>query len=159
QGMQRAGWEVGRNLQIETRWSSGDLGRLRKNAAELVALNPDVIVAGTGPTAATLQQASRSVPIVFAQTVDPVGSGVANSLSQPGGNATGFLQFDYDLSGKWLELLKEVAPQIKRVGVLRDAGTSAGAGQWAVIQAFSRAAGVELSPIDPRSAAEIERGI
>ena len=155
QGMQGAGWEVGRNLRIETRWSAGDLARLRKNATELVALNPDVILAGTGPTAATLQQASRTVPIVFAQTVDPVGSGVVNSMSQPGGNATGFLQFDYDLSGKWLELLKEVAPQVKRVGVLRDSGTSAGAGQWAVIQAFSRAAGVERAPsilaLRPRS--------
>ena len=120
QGMQGAGWEVGRNLRIETRWSEGDVARLRKNATELVALNPDVILAGTGPTAATLQQASRTVPIVFAQTVDPVGSGVANSMSQPGGNATGFLQFDYDLSGKWVELLKEAAPQVKRVGVLRD---------------------------------------
>ena len=159
QGMQAAGWEVGRNLRIETRWSAGDVAHLRKSATELVALNPDVILAGMGPTAATLQQASRAVPIVFAQTVDPVGSGVANSMSQPGGNATGFLQFDYDLSGKWLELLKEVAPQVKRVGVLRDSGTSAGAGQWAVIQAFSRAAGVELSPIDPRTAAEIERGV
>ena len=159
QGMQGAGWEVGRNLRIETRWSAGDVARLRKNAAELVALNPDVILAGTGPTAATLQQASRTVPIVFAQTVDPVGSGVADSMSQPGGNATGFLQFDYDLSGKWLELLKEAAPQVNRVGVIRDSGTSAGAGQWAVIQAFSRAAGVELSPIDPRTTAEIERGV
>ena len=91
QGMQGAGWEIGRNLRIETRWSEGDVARLRKNATELVALNPDVILAGTGPTAATLQQASRTVPIVFAQTVDPVGSGVANSMSQPGGNATGFL--------------------------------------------------------------------
>jgi putative ABC transport system substrate-binding protein len=159
QGMQVAGWEVGRNLRIETRWSAGDVARLRQNAVELVGLNPDVILAGTGPTAATLLQSSRAVPIVFAQTVDPVGSGVVNSMSQPGGNITGFIQFDYDLSGKWLELLKEVAPQVKRVGVLRDFGTSAGAGQWAVIQAFSRAAGVELSPVDPRTAAEIERGI
>jgi putative tryptophan/tyrosine transport system substrate-binding protein len=159
QGMQVAGWEVGRNLRIETRWSAGDVARLRQNAAELVGLNPDVILAGTGPTAATLLQSSRAVPIVFAQTVDPVGSGVVNSMSQPGGNITGFIQFDYDLSGKWLELLKEVAPQVKRVGVLRDFGTSAGAGQWAVIQAFSRAAGVELSPIDPRTPADIERGI
>jgi putative tryptophan/tyrosine transport system substrate-binding protein len=159
QGMQAAGWEVGRNLRIDMRWSAGDLARLRQNAAELVALGPDVILAGTGPTAATLLQATRSVPIVFAQTVDPVGSGVINSMSRPGGNITGFTQFDYDLSGKWLELLKEVAPQVKRVGVFRDLGTSAGAGQWAVIQAFSRAAGVELSPLDPRSPADIERGI
>jgi putative ABC transport system substrate-binding protein len=159
QGMQVAGWEIGRNLRIETRWSAGDVARLRQNAAELVALNPDVVLAGTGPTAATLLQSTRSVPIVFAQTVDPVGSGVVNSMSQPGGNITGFIQFDYELSGKWLELLKEIAPQVKRVGVFRDFGTSAGAGQWAVIQSFSRAAGVELSPIDPRTPAEIERGM
>jgi putative ABC transport system substrate-binding protein len=159
QGMQVAGWEIGRNLRIETRWSAGDVARLRQNAAELVALNPDVILAGTGPTAATLLQSSRSVPIVFAQTVDPVGSGVVNSMSQPGGNITGFIQFDYELSGKWLELLKEIAPQVKRVGVFRDFGTSAGAGQWAVIQSLSRAAGAELSPIDPRTPAEIERGM
>src|SRR5262245_42949674 len=155
QGMQVTGWEIGRNLRIETRWSAADVARLRQNAAELVALNPDVILAGTGPTAAPLLQSSRAVPIVFAQTVDPVGSGVVNSMSQPGGNITGFIQFDYDLSGKWLELLKEVAPQVKRVGVLRDFGTSAGAGQWAVIQAFSRAAGVELTPIE--TSTEIER--
>jgi putative tryptophan/tyrosine transport system substrate-binding protein len=159
QGMQAVGWEVGRNLRIETRWSAGDVVRLRQNAAELVALNPDVIVAGTGPTAATLLQLSRAVPIVFAQTVDPVGSGVVNSMSQPGGNITGFIQFDYELSGKWLELLKEIAPHVKRVGVFRDFGTSAGAGQWAVIQSLSRSAGVELSPIDPRTPAEIESGM
>jgi ABC-type uncharacterized transport system substrate-binding protein len=159
QAMQAAGWEVGRNLRIEARWSAGDVARLRQNAPELVALGPDVILAGTGPTSATLLQTSRSVPIVFAQTIDPVGSGVVESMSRPGGNITGFTQFDYDLAGKWLELLKEFAPQVKRVGVLRDFGTSAGAGQWAVIQAFSRAAGVELSPIDPSTSSDIERGI
>ncbi len=131
----------------------------RKNAAELVALNPDVILAGTGPTAPVLVETTRNVPIVFAQSIDPVGSGFISSLSRPGGNATGFLQFEYDLAGKWLELLKEIAPQIKRVGVVREVGTAGGAGQWAVIQAFSRAAGVELSPIEVHSTADIEHGI
>ena len=157
QGLQKAGWEVGRNLRIETRWSGGDPARLRKNAAELAALNPDVILAGAGPTLSATLQATRTVPVVFAQAIDPVGSGLVDSLARPGGNATGFLQFEYDLAGKWLELLKEVAPQIRRVGVLRVVETTAGAGQWAVIQAFSRGAGVELSPIDVRSAADIER--
>jgi putative ABC transport system substrate-binding protein len=158
QGLQVAGWEVGRNLRIETRWSGGDPARLRKNAADLVALNPDVIMAGSGPTLPTMLQATRTVPIVFAQSIDPIGSGSVRSLAQPGGNATGFLQFEYDLSGKWLELLKEIAPQVKRVGVLRETDTTGSAGQWAVIQAFSRAAGVELSPINVRNTAEIERG-
>ena len=158
QGLQKAGWEVGRNLRIENRWSGGDGERLRKNAAELVALNLDAIMAGAGPTLPTLLRETRTVPIVFAQAVDPIGSGSINSLAQPDGNATGFLQFEYDLAGKWLELLKEVAPQVRRVGVLRVLETSAGAGQWAVIQAFSRGAGVELSPIDVRTGADIERG-
>jgi putative tryptophan/tyrosine transport system substrate-binding protein len=158
QGLQGAGWEVGRNVRVETKWSGGDFTRLRKYAAELVALNPDVVLAGVGPTTPALLQASRTVPIVFAQAIDPVGSGVVEGLSRPGGNATGFLQFDYDLSAKWLELLKEVAPHVKRVGVMRAADTSGGAGQWAVIQAFSRAAGVELTPIDPLTVADIKRG-
>jgi putative ABC transport system substrate-binding protein len=158
QGLQERGWVVGRNVRVEIRWGGGDIARLRKNAAELVAFNPDVVLAGTGPTTPALLQASRTVPIVFAQAIDPVGAGNIESLARPGGNATGFLQFDYDLSGKWLELLKEVAPQVKRVGVVRTGDTSGGAGQWAVIQAFSRAAQVELSPIDPRTAADIEHG-
>ena len=153
QGLERTGWEVGRNLRIETRWSSGDPERLRKNVADLIALNPDVILAGSGPTLPALLRATRSVPIVFAQSIDPVGSGSIKSLAQPGGNATGFLQFEFDLSAKWLELLKEVAPQITRVGVFRTFDTSGAAGQWAVIQAFSRAARVELSLLD---AADIE---
>jgi putative ABC transport system substrate-binding protein len=159
QGLQGAGWEVGRNVRIETRWSSGDPARLRKNAADLVALNPDVILAGSGPTTPVTIEATRSVPIVFAQSIDPVGAGSISSLSRPGGNATGFLQFEYDLAGKWLELLKEIAPQVRRVGVLREIGPPAATGQWAVIQAFSRAAGVELSPIHVRIAADVERGM
>ena len=133
---------------------AGDVPRLRKNVADLIALNPDVILAGSGPTLPALLRETRSVPIEFAQSIDPVGSGSIKSLAQPGGNATGFLQFEFDLSAKWLELLKEVAPQITRVGVFRTFDTSGSAGQWAVIQAFSRAAGVELSLLD---SADIER--
>jgi putative ABC transport system substrate-binding protein len=149
QGLQEAGWAIGRNVRIDTRWSGGDVVRLRKDAAELVALGPDVLVAGVGPTTGTLQQATRTVPIVFAQGLDPVGSGFVRSLARPSGNTTGFNQFEYSLSGKWLELLREVAPQVSRVGVVRDVvGGPAGVGQWAVIQAFASPMGVELSPIN-----------
>ena len=151
QGLQEAGWAVGRNVRIDTRWSGGDVSRLHKDAAELVALGSDVLVAGTGPTTGTLQQATRTVPIVFAQGLDPVGNGFIRSLARPGGNTTGFNQFEYGLSGKWLELLREIAPQVSRVGVVRDlAGGPAGVGQWAVIQAFASPMGVELSPIHAR---------
>ena len=120
QGLQEAGWAVGRNVRIDTRWSGGDIARLRKDAAELVALGSDVLVAGAGPTTGTLQQATRTVPIVFAQGLDPVGNGFIRSLARPGGNTTGFNQFEYGLSGKWLGLLTEIAPQVSRVGVVRD---------------------------------------
>ena len=160
QGLQQAGWSVGRNLRIDTRWSGGDAARLRKDAADLVALGPDLIVAGVGPTTQALQQASRTVPIVMAQAVDPVGSGLVRSLARPGGNTTGFTQFEYGLSGKWLELLREIAPQVKRVGVVRDqaAGTGSvvGIAQWAVIQAFASGLGVELSAISLRIATDAE---
>ena len=120
QGLQEAGWAVGRNVRIDTRWSGGDIARLRKDAAELVALGSDILVAGAGPTTGTLQQANRTVPIVFAQGLDPVGNGFIRSLARPGGNTTGFNQFEYGLSGKWLGLLTEIAPQVSRVGVVRD---------------------------------------
>ena len=158
QGLQEAGWSVGRNVRIETRWSVGDTARLRKDAAELVALGPDVIVAGVGATTLALQEASRTVPIVFAQGLDPVGSDQIVSLARPGTNATGFTQFEYGLSAKWLELLKEIAPQVTRVGVLREPG-AAGIGQWAIIQAAASSLGVELSPIGLRDAAGIERAL
>ena len=158
QGLQEAGWSVGRNMRIETRWSVGDTARLRKDAAELVALGPDVIVAGVGATTLALQEASRTVPIVFAQGLDPVGSDQIVSLARPGTNATGFTQFEYGLSAKWLELLKEIAPQVTRVGVLREPG-AAGIGQWAIIQAAASSLGVELSPIGLRDAAGIERAL
>jgi putative tryptophan/tyrosine transport system substrate-binding protein len=163
QGLQAAGWSVGRNLRIDTRWSGGDVARLQKDAAELIALGPDLVVAGVGPTTQALQRASRTIPIVMAQSVDPVGAGFVASLARPGGNTTGFMQFEYGLSGKWLELLREIAPQVTRIGVIRDHETGAGSGsvvgiaQWAVIQAFASPLGVELSPINLRVAQDIER--
>ena len=158
QGLQEAGWAVGRNIRIESRWSANDPALLRKYATELVGLNPDVILAGVGPTVDALRQVSRNVPIIFAQSVDPVGSGNVASLARPGGNATGFLQIEYNLSGKWPELLKELAPSVKRMAVLRD-GEAAGIGQWAAMQAMSSSLGVELSPIALGNAAEIEPAI
>ena len=159
QGLQGAGWEVGRNLRIDTRWSNNDVVRLRRQAAELIALSPDVVLGGIGNTTGTLQEVTRTIPIVMAQTIDPVGAGNIVSLARPGGNVTGFAQFEYNLAGKWLELLKEIAPRVRRVGVLRDPGAGAGIGQWAVIQAFSPALGIELRPINVRSAADIEREV
>src|SRR5215475_8394419 len=158
QGLQDAGWEVGRNLSIEYRWSVGDRGRLFKDARELVALNPEVILAGVGATTPALQQATNVVPIVFAQGIDPVGAMYVDSLSRPGGNITGFVQLDYGLAGKWLELLKEVAPQIKHVAMLREFGAAA-VGQWAVMQTVANSLNVEAKPIDIREAAGIERAI
>jgi putative tryptophan/tyrosine transport system substrate-binding protein len=159
QGMQESGWAVGRNLQVDTRWGAGDAGRLRKYAAELVALAPDVILAGVGATTRSLQGASRTVPIVFAESIDPVGAGFVASLARPGGNTTGFAQFEYSLSGKWLELLKEIAPGVTRAAVLRDSAFPAGIGQWAVIQAAASSLRVDLSPVDVRDPGEIERDV
>ena len=159
QGLQEAGWSVGRNVRIDVRWSGGDIARLRSDAAELVTLGSDVLVASVGPTTGTLQQITRTVPIVFAQGLDPVGNGFVRSLARPGGNASGFTQFEYSLSGKWLELLRELAPQVTRVGVVRDMGGPAGVGQWAVIQAFASPMGVELSPIDMCVAGDTGRDV
>jgi putative ABC transport system substrate-binding protein len=160
QGLQEAGWIVGRNVRIDYRWSAGDAARLRRNAAELVALNPDVIVAGYGPTSPILQQLTRTVPVVFAQGVDPVGGGVVQSLARPGGNLTGFTMFEYGRSVKWLELLKEVAPHISRVGVVRNVeGSPVGIGQWAVLQTFAAPMGVELRPVNLRDLGETERTV
>jgi ABC-type uncharacterized transport system substrate-binding protein len=150
QGLQEAGWAVGRNLRIDYRWSGTDRARLNQHATELISLGPDVVLAGTGATVQPLQQASRTVPIVFAQAIDPVGAGNVETLARPNGNATGFLQFEYSLAGKWLELLREVAPELKRVGVIRDPGAPAGIGQWAVIQAAAQPLGIELMSVDPR---------
>src|SRR5437667_7093187 len=143
QGLQELGWAAGRNLRIDHRWSPGDLARLRKDAAELVALRPEVILAGVGATTMALQQFTRTIPIVMAQGIDPVGNGYVDSLARPGGNTTGFIQFEYSLAGKWMELLKEVAPGVTRVGVLREPGNAA-IGQWAMIQAVAQSFGAEL---------------
>jgi len=159
QGLQEAGWVVGRNLRIEYRWGAGDADRFRRYAAELVALVPDVVLATSGTTVPWLLQATRSVPIVFTQTPDPVGAGFVASLAHPGGNITGFTNFDYSIGGKFLELLKEIAPGVTRAGVLRDAGDLAGIGQWGAIQTAAPSFGVVLRPIDVRDAAEIERGL
>ena len=160
QGLQELGWGVGRNLRIDHRWSPGDLARLRKDAAELVALRPDVILAGVGPTTLVLQQVTQTIPIVMAQGIDPIGAGYVDSLARPGGNITGFIQFEYNLAGKWMELLKEVSPGVTRVGVMREPGLPAAAiGQWTMIQAVAQSLGAELKPIELRDAGEIERAV
>jgi putative ABC transport system substrate-binding protein len=160
QGLQELGWAAGGNLRIDYRWSPGDLARLRKDAAELVALRPEIILAGVGPTTFTLQQVTRTIPIVMAQGIDPVGNGYVGSLARPGGNTTGFIQFEYSLAGKWMELLKEIAPGTTRVGVLREPGTpSAAIGQWTMIQAVAQSLDAELKPIELRDANEIERAV
>jgi putative tryptophan/tyrosine transport system substrate-binding protein len=159
-GLQQLGWTEGRNLRIEYRFGAADVDRARRYAAELIALAPDVIQAsGTGPMAA-LHEATRTVPIVFAQIPDPVSAGFVDSLSRPGGNATGFSVFEeYGTAGKWLELLKEIAPQVTRVAVLRDPTIAAGIGQTGAIQSVAPSLGVQVSPIGVRDAGEIERAI
>jgi ABC-type uncharacterized transport system substrate-binding protein len=160
QGLQELGWAVGRNMRIDYRWSVGDVARLRKDAAELVALGPEVILAGVGATTQALQQASRTVPIVMAQALDPVGNSYVDSLARPGGNITGFIQFEYAFAGKWAELLKEVAPGVARVGVVREPGQAlASIAQWTMIQAVGQSFGAELKPIDLRDAGELERAV
>jgi putative ABC transport system substrate-binding protein len=152
------GWSEGRNLRIDARWANP--GHLQRHASELVAAAPDVLLAATGtPTVAPLLQATRTIPIVFAIVIDPVGSGFVASLAQPGGNATGFTIYEYSMSGKWLELLKEIAPGVTRAAVLRDPHAITGIGQFAVIQSVARSVGVEVSPLNMRDAGEIERGV
>jgi putative tryptophan/tyrosine transport system substrate-binding protein len=159
QGLQHTGWTDGRNVRIDYRWSAGDDERVRKYAAELVALAPAVILATGSATVGALLQATRTIPIVFPIAVDPVGAGFVESLARPGGNATGFLLFEYGISGKWLELLKEIAPKLKRVAILRDPGIAAGSGQLGAIQSVAPSLGVELSPFGVRDGGEIERAI
>jgi len=159
QGLAQFGWTDGRNVRIEYRWGAGDAERIRKYAAELVALAPDVILAWGASTMGPLQQATRNVPIVFAVIVDPVGAGFADSLARPGGNATGFLSFEYGMGGKWLELLKEIAPRVTRAAVLRDPGNPVAGGLLGAIQAVAPSFGVEVSPIGVRDAPEIERAV
>jgi putative ABC transport system substrate-binding protein len=157
--LQRLGWTEGQNVQVDRRWGGGDADRIRKYAAELATLNPDVLLATGAPATQQLLRATRTVPIVFVLVPDPVGSGFVESLSRPGGNATGFMQFEYGLSGKWLELLKEIAPGVTRAAVLRDPALPAGIGQFAIIQSVAQSVGVDVSPISVRDAAEIERDI
>ena len=160
QGLAQLGWTDGRNVRIDIRWATTNADDLRRHAAELAALAPDVLVAATGTaTAAPLLQATRTVPIVFVQVIDPVGAGFVASLARPGGNATGFTSFEYGLSGKWLELLKQIAPSMTRAAVLRDPAVASGIGQFAAIQAVAPSLGVELSPVDARDAPEIERAV
>jgi putative ABC transport system substrate-binding protein len=160
QALQQLGWTDGRNLRIDTRWATTNADDLRRHAAELAALAPDVIVAAAGTaTVAPLLQATRTVPIVFVVVIDPVGAGFVASLARPGGNATGFLMFEYGLSGKWLELLKQIAPGVTRAAVLRDPAVASGIGQFAALQAVAPSLGMELSPVDVRDAPEIERAV
>jgi putative ABC transport system substrate-binding protein len=158
-GLQELGWTDGHNVRIDTRWSSGDADLFRRYAAELVALPSDVILATGTPVVGALQQATRSVPIVFTQVPDPVSDGFVASLARPGGNTTGFTTFEYGMSAKWLELLKELAPRVTRAVVLRDLAIAAGSGQLGAIQAVAPSFGVELSPVGVRDAGEIERAV
>jgi putative ABC transport system substrate-binding protein len=158
QALKQLGWSDGGNLRIDTRWATAD--DVRRHTAELVALAPDVLVAGGGTaTVAPLLEATRTVPIVFVAVIDPVGAGFVASLARPGGNATGFTLFEYSMSGKWLELLKEIAPSVTRAAVLRDPGIASGIGQFGAVQIVAPSMGVELSPVDVRDAGEIERAV
>jgi putative ABC transport system substrate-binding protein len=160
EGLQELGWTDGRNVRIDYRWAAADVDRNRKYAAELVALAPDVILASASASVAALRQTTRTVPIVFVNVIDPVGAGLVASLARPGGSATGFTLFEYSLSGKWLGLFKEIAPNLTRIAIVRDPATSAGIGQFAVIQAMAPPSfGVELSLIDVRDPGEIERDV
>jgi putative ABC transport system substrate-binding protein len=159
QGLQELGWTLGRNARIDARWGAVDADSSRRYAAELVGLAPDVILAAASAAIAALQQTTRTIPIVFTSVADPVGAGFVETLAHPGGNITGFSTFEYTLSGKWLELLKEIAPGVTRAAVLRDAAVGSGVGQYAIIQAVAPSLGVEMRPIDMRDPGEIERAV
>jgi putative tryptophan/tyrosine transport system substrate-binding protein len=159
QGLQQSGWSIGRNVRIDTRWATANAADIRRHAAELAALAPDVILAHGTSTVGPLLQATRTVPIVFPVASDPVGAGFVDSLARPGGNATGFMTSEYSMSGKWLELLKQIAPGVTRAAVLRDPTLTSGTAQFAVIQAVAPSLGVEVSPVNLRDAGEIERGV
>jgi putative ABC transport system substrate-binding protein len=159
QRLRQLGWIEGRNVQIDYRWGAGDADRIRRSAAELVALAPDVILTSGSPTLGALLQATRTVPIVFATVPDPVGSGFVDSLARPGGNATGFDIFENSFSGKSLEILKEVTPRVSRVAFLREATIAAAVGQFTALQTAAPLVGVEVSPINVRDAGERERSI
>jgi len=156
QALQKLGWTEGDNIRTDIRWAADTTERFRKYSEELVGLNPDVILAYASQSVASLQQTTRSVPIVFANVIDPVGAGYVRSLARPGGNITGFTAFEYSIAGKWLELLRQVAPRVTRIAVLRDPAVAAGIGQFAAIQSAASSA-VELSAIDPRDAEELRQ--
>jgi len=159
QALQQAGWTLGQNLRLDYRWGDGKPDTMRKHAANLVELAPDVILANSSAAVSPLLQVTRTVPIVFAAVADPVGAGYVESLAQPGGNATGFTALEYQFAGKWLELIKEIAPRVTRLAVLRDSAIAAGPGQFGVLQAFAPSLGLELRPVDLREAGQIERSI
>jgi putative ABC transport system substrate-binding protein len=159
QTLQQLGWTVGRNLQIDYRFAGGEADRVRQYAVELVELAPEVIMTVGSITVAPMQQATRTIPIVFTNVADPVGAGIVQSLARPGGNATGFTNFEYSMSGKWVELLKQIAPHVRRAAVLRDPTAAAGIGQFAAIQGVAQSLGVELTPVAARDTAELERSM
>jgi putative ABC transport system substrate-binding protein len=159
QGLQQLGWTIGRNVRIDTRWAGASATEIRRHAAELVALAPDVILAHGVPTLGPLLQATRTVPIVFPTAADPVAAGFVDSLARPGGNATGFMDLEYGMAGKWLELLKQIASGVTRVAVLRDPATPTGPAQFGVIQAVAPSLGMEVNPVNVRDASEIERAV
>src|SRR5689334_10056738 len=159
QALAKLGWEVGRNLKIETRQVGGDVDRLRRYVTELVALNPDVILSIGSISVGAVQQVTRTIPIVFVNVPDPVGAGFVQNMSHPGGNTTGFSNFEYSIGGKWAELLKQISPRITRALVLRDRSSAAGIGQFASIRSVAQSLGVELTPVDVRDEGEIERGV
>jgi putative tryptophan/tyrosine transport system substrate-binding protein len=159
QTLKALGWTNGSNLRVDYRWSGNDADRIRKLVAELIALAPDLIVTSGNIVLAPMMQATRTIPIVFVQTVDPVGSGFVKSLARPGGNITGFTQFEYSLAAKWVELLKQIAPHVTRAAVIRDPTRGPGIGQFAVVQAIAPSLGMELSPINPLDVSEMESAI
>jgi putative tryptophan/tyrosine transport system substrate-binding protein len=159
EGLQQSGWTIGQNVQIDSRWATTNAVKIRRHPAELAALRPDAILTSSSPALAALQQATRTAPIVFVNVIDPVGSGFVDSLARPGGNTTGFLLFEYSLSGKWLELLKQIAPNVTRAAVFRDTGNPSGNAQFGAIQAVAPSLGIEVSPINMRDASEIERAV
>jgi ABC-type uncharacterized transport system substrate-binding protein len=159
QALQELGWTVGRNLQIDYRWGAYEAGRVRKDAMELVALAPDAILAESGVVTGVLQQVTRTIPVVFVNAIDPVGAGLVASFARPGGNITGFASYEFGLAAKWLELLKEIAPQVRRVAILRDPTVPAGSAPYGAIQGAAPSFGVEVVPIDTRDEGELEGAI
>jgi putative ABC transport system substrate-binding protein len=159
QALALLGWTIGRNLRIDTRWATASAAEIRRHAAELAALAPDVILVHGAAAVGPLLQATRTVPVVFVNVADPVGAGFVDSLARPGGNATGFMAFEYSISGKWLELLREIAPGVTRVAVIRDPATPTGPAQFGVIQAVAPSLRAEVNPVNVRDAGEIERAV